>query len=81
MLDLAHDKKLPVTAVTQRFDGDLTPDAIDAALNQLEQTARLSGHAVGMAEASPLVIQRLTLWLKALPDHGIALAPLSSLVM
>jgi polysaccharide deacetylase 2 family uncharacterized protein YibQ len=78
--DLAHDANVPAASLTQKIDGSLSPEAIDTALNQLEQTARLSGRAVGLAAASPLVIDRMKPWFEQLRHDGIALAPLSAVV-
>jgi polysaccharide deacetylase 2 family uncharacterized protein YibQ len=81
VMDLAHDMKVPAAVVTERIDRDLTPDAIDTTLQQLEQTARLTGHAIGIASPTPVVLDRLQVWLKDLPRRGIALAPVSAMVM
>lgn len=78
--DLAHDQHVPVAVDTQRLDQNLAPEAIDEALSQLEQTARLSGHAVGMAPSLPVVLDRLGPWIRQLPHDGIALTPLSAMV-
>ena len=77
--DLAHDARVPVAVETQRIDQNLSPAAIDTALNQLEQTARLTGRAVGMAAPLPVVIDRLVPWIKQLHQDGVALAPLSAM--
>ena len=54
--------------------------AIDAALNQLEQSARLTGRAIGVTAPYPLMVERLQVWLKGLPERGVALAPVSAMV-
>jgi polysaccharide deacetylase 2 family uncharacterized protein YibQ len=78
--DLAHNANVPVAAMTQKLDENLSPEAIDTALNQLEQTARLSGRAVGLTASLPVVIDQLKPWLKQLRRDGIALVPLSAVV-
>jgi polysaccharide deacetylase 2 family uncharacterized protein YibQ len=78
--DLAHDHHVPSVVATQRIDENLSPEAIDAALKQLEQVARLNGRAVGIVSPLPVVIEHLQAWLKTLPQEGIALAPVSSIV-
>lgn len=78
--DLAHNLSLPVATITQHLDSDLSPTAITAALNDLEKTATLNGYAVGIAGVSPVVIEQIQQWAKSLPQHGIALAPISALV-
>lgn len=78
--DFAKNLAIPVAVNTQRLDELFAPDAIDAALGQLEQTARVNGRAVGFALPTPVMIDRLEHWIKQLPSHGIALAPLSAMV-
>lgn len=78
--DLAHGMRLPVVVNTSRIDVDLAPDQIDESLMQLEKTAKLTGRAVGIVAPTPIVIERLQLWLKDLPSRGVALAPVSAMV-
>lgn len=77
--ELARAEHVPVAMATAKIDDNLSPEEIDNVLSQLEQVARLNGHAVGIVPALPLVIERLQVWLNNLPEHGIALAPVSSL--
>lgn len=78
--ETAKQLRVPVAAGTQQIDGNPSPEAIDTALNQLEQTARLSGRAIGIASPLPVTLDHLEAWIKQLPSHGIALAPLSAMV-
>ncbi|MDP9128251.1 MAG: divergent polysaccharide deacetylase family protein [Pseudomonadota bacterium] len=78
--DMGRERHIPVAMGTAQLDQNLTPEAIDAALSQLEQTARLTGHAVGITAPVPLMIDHLQAWLKELPRRGIALAPISAMV-
>lgn len=78
--DMAHSLHVPVATVNERIDENLSPEAIDSALLQLEQVARLNGRAVGIVTPLPVVIDHLQSWLKTLPQKGIALAPVSALV-
>ncbi len=80
IMSLAKEDHIPYAVGTLQIDDELTPDAIDKTLARLEKEARLNGHAVGIAGSSPLVLDRLQLWLKNLPDRGISLAPLSAVV-
>jgi polysaccharide deacetylase 2 family uncharacterized protein YibQ len=77
--DLARTAHIPVAVNTQRLDQNLSPAALDEALNQIEQTARLNGRAVAMAPPLPVILDRLVPWLKQLQRDGIALAPLSAM--
>ncbi|MFA5041257.1 MAG: divergent polysaccharide deacetylase family protein [Bdellovibrionales bacterium] len=78
--EMARDAGVPVATVTQRLDVDLDPAAIAAALENLEKTARQTGRAVGITTATPVMINQLQAWAKTLPEHGIALAPLTAMV-
>jgi polysaccharide deacetylase 2 family uncharacterized protein YibQ len=78
--EVARTAGVPVATVTQRLDRDLAPEAIAAALDDLEKIARQSGRAVGITTATPVMIAQLQAWTKTLPEHGIALAPLTSMV-
>lgn len=78
--DVAHDMHVPIAIANERIDDGLTPEAIDSALEQLEQAARLNGKAVGVFAPLPVVVNRLQEWLKTLPREGIALAPVSAVI-
>lgn len=80
VLDLARQAHMPVSAATLRIDRDPSAAAIDLALRQLEQTANLSGRAVGIASPLPLTVDHLAKWIKSLPGRGIALAPLTAVI-
>lgn len=81
VISMTHDMGVPATAVTLRLDQDLTPESLDAAFVQLEQTARLTGRAIGLAPPLPFVLDKLQIWLKKLPQRGFALAPVSAMAM
>jgi polysaccharide deacetylase 2 family uncharacterized protein YibQ len=51
---------------------------IDTVLARLEDEARHNGTAIGVAHASPLVLQHLKTWLRGLQDRGITLIPVSA---
>jgi len=53
-------------------------DAIDQRLQQLETQARQTGAALGIGEVYPVTIERLALWIPGLERKGIALAPVSA---
>lgn len=68
-------------ALNNRFlDSEATRGAIDRKLAELEQIARETGFAVGIAQSYPVTIERLAAWTGALEGKGIALAPISALV-
>ncbi|MFA4994419.1 MAG: divergent polysaccharide deacetylase family protein [Bdellovibrionales bacterium] len=78
--DMARNAGVPVATMTQRLDVDLDPQAVATAFENLEKTARQTGRAVGIMTATPVMINQLQAWAKTLPEHGIALAPLSTMV-
>lgn len=63
----------------QRLDLQLTPEGVDLALSDVEQRAREQGAVLAVADASPLMIDRLTRWLPDVTARGYALAPVSAL--
>ena len=78
--DIAATMHLPAATQTVRLDDDSAPESLDAALGHLEQQARVDGQAVGVAAVpTPLLIERLRVWSKDLPQRGLALAPLSAM--
>lgn len=80
MMTVAKIQKIPTAIASRKIDDDPSPDAIDTALAQLEQLARTEGQVVGIASPLPATIDRLELWIKKLPEKGIALAPISAVV-
>ncbi len=78
--ELARRVHIPSAISTLQVDADPQPEAIDAALSQLEQTAKLTGGAIGVASPLPVTVERLALWVEQLSSRGIALAPLSAMV-
>lgn len=78
--DLAKQINLPVAVSSETIDTDLAPQAIDAALAQLEKTARREGRAVAMASPLPITIEKLEAWAKTLSARGFVLAPVSAVV-
>jgi len=75
---LADEFSVPHAAVDLALDADLTPNAIDLRLFELESLARERGTAVGIASPYPLVLDRLAAWLSTLPGKGLALVPVSA---
>jgi polysaccharide deacetylase 2 family uncharacterized protein YibQ len=59
------------------LDGVARPEAIDAELKRLEETARRNGLAIATASARPVTIERIALWAKELESSGIRLVPVS----
>lgn len=62
---------------------DDTPSvqAIDQALAELEAKAIEQGRAIGVAEAYPVTLRRLVEWTADLEERGIALVPVSAILL
>lgn len=75
---LAPNLSLPYGKVDVVIDARETPQSIEAALTQLEATARQKGVAIGFANAQPGTIARLARFARELERRGIALAPVSA---
>ena len=71
---------VPRALADRTIDRDLSRGAIDDQLRELEGLAKANGAAVGMASPYPTTIERIALWMTALADRGIALAPVSAVV-
>ncbi|MCB9989073.1 MAG: divergent polysaccharide deacetylase family protein [Rhodospirillales bacterium] len=75
---MAHGMRAPYAAVDLWIDSEPTPEAIQAALKQLEDIARTDGRASGIFHALPLSYQEVLNWAETLPASGFVLAPLSA---
>nr|WP_246513080.1 divergent polysaccharide deacetylase family protein [Azospirillum picis] len=77
---LANLAGVPRALADRTIDRDLSRGAIDDQLRELEELAKTNGAAVGFASPYPTTIERINLWMTALGDRGIALAPVSAVV-
>jgi len=77
---LAKELAIPTAVSNRVIDAYPTPQAIDAALSDLEQTARIEGVVVGIASPLPVTLERIEAWSKQLAERGIVLAPLTAVV-
>jgi polysaccharide deacetylase 2 family uncharacterized protein YibQ len=55
-------------------------DAIDSRLKELESIARLQGRALGIGSPYPVTLERLAAWIPGLAQKGFAVAPVTALV-
>ncbi|MCF8478797.1 MAG: divergent polysaccharide deacetylase family protein [Rhodospirillum sp.] len=76
-----NDLAPPVNRVTVDLDQDPFQRAIDARLTYLEEEARTQGFAIGATGATPVALYRLTRWLETLGTKGLALAPVSAVML
>jgi hypothetical protein len=76
---LADEMGVP-TAINDRFiDQQAAREPIDARLAQLEQLALTRGWALGFAQAYPVTIERLRVWIPEMRKRGFELAPVSAI--
>ncbi|MGJ0394199.1 MAG: divergent polysaccharide deacetylase family protein [Methylocystis sp.] len=75
---LAPKLSLSHARVDVIIDQRNTPQSMDAALAQLESTARDKGVAIGFANATPAAIARIARFGRDLERRGVALAPVSA---
>jgi uncharacterized protein len=78
---LAASQAMPFARADVSIDAVPTSVEIDRALLKLENLARESGTAVGIASALPISIDRIGLWIKTLESHGIMLVPLTTAML
>jgi polysaccharide deacetylase 2 family uncharacterized protein YibQ len=76
----AQEVGVPSARVDLKLDTELTAAAIDDRITELERIAREKGRAVGIAEAYPVTLARLSVWGQTLPLKEIQLAPASAIV-
>lgn len=79
----ATSKTAGLTYLTASDWIDSTPsaEAIDQALAGLEAKAQAEGLALGVAEAYPITLKRLVDWSSDLAERGIALVPVSAILL
>lgn len=77
---VAEASGLPVVTADGPLDLEPTADAIDAALAALERAARSKPGAVGFARPLPITLERLSVWSRGLPDRGIELVGIGSIL-
>ena len=75
---VAARMSLPATHVEVILDARGTPQSLDAALAQLEASARANGSAIGFANAQGPTIARLARFVREVERRGVAIAPVSA---
>jgi polysaccharide deacetylase 2 family uncharacterized protein YibQ len=75
---IAGAANMPFAKANIVLDAVPTPAEIDGALARLESLARERGVAVGVANALPVSIDRITHWAKTASGRGIVLVPVSA---
>ena len=72
---------LPWAKVNRQIDIGQSKRTLDESLVALENMAKRDGHAIGIGSVTPMTIDRVTEWARELDDKGIALVPVSAIVM
>ncbi len=78
--DLSESLKSQTATVTLLIDNEPSRAAIESRLLELEQQARTTGYAIGLAHAYPVSIAKIKEWAASLESKGIALVPITALV-
>ena len=81
LFDAGQAAGLAYISAPDWIDETLSADAIDRALADLEAKARLEGTALGVGEAYPVTLKRLVDWAAGLETRGIALVPVSAILV
>jgi polysaccharide deacetylase 2 family uncharacterized protein YibQ len=69
----------PVARADIVIDADLSPEAIDARLDQLRALARERGYAIATGTAFPATLDRVAAFIQTAADRGITIVPISAL--
>lgn len=77
---LAPKLATPYAVVDVRIDARDMPQAIEAALAQLEARAREKSAAIGFVEAAPAALERIARYVRDLEARGVALTPVTAIV-
>lgn len=77
---LGGDIGLPVAQGTRMVDPVQNPDVIKQSLSMLEDGAKQSGLAVGIASAFPVTVDEVARWAKGLTNKGVVLVPVTATV-
>ena len=79
--EIAQVIGLPWVANTRFIDEpQVSRDAIDSRLKELESIARLQGRALGIGSPYPVTLERIAAWIPGLAQKGFAVAPVTALV-
>jgi polysaccharide deacetylase 2 family uncharacterized protein YibQ len=78
--NIAVELKLPYAIASRQIDLDPSREAIDLQLAELEDVAKRNGSAVGVADVSVPILERVAAWAEKLEMHGLVLAPITAVV-
>jgi len=72
---------LPIAQATRMVDPVQNPDVIKQSLSMLEDGAKQSGLAVGVASAFPVTVDEVARWAAGLKNNGVVLVPVTATVV
>lgn len=75
---LAGEMNLPASAGTRFVDPVQNPEVIGQSLSALEEAAKQSGLAVGVASAFPITVDEVARWTETLKARGFVLVPVTA---
>lgn len=75
---LAGEMNLPASAGTRFVDPVQNPEVIGQSLAALEEAAKQSGLAVGVASAFPITVDEVARWTETLAARGFVLVPVTA---
>ncbi|WP_102868100.1 divergent polysaccharide deacetylase family protein [Pseudovibrio exalbescens] len=78
--EIADTTQTPFVKVDVVVDEELSQQAIETQLLQLESLARSRGLAVASATAYPITLKQLARWTRTLEDRGLTLIPISAAI-
>ena len=76
---IAGDLGLPFAAADAAIDLDRDPGAIEAQLRRLEELAKGTGTAIGVASAFPQTVEAIDRWIAGVESRGFEIVPVSAL--
>ena len=77
--EIASDLGLPFAAADTAIDLDRGPGEIEGQLKRLEELARGTGSAIGVASAFPATIEAIERWIAGVEARGFEIVPVSAL--
>ena len=76
---MAGEEVVPFAAADIQIDEERDPEAIAAQLDRLEEMARGTGRAIGVATAYPETVAAVTRWIGSVEARGFEVVPVSAL--
>ncbi len=78
--DVSKQVQARVVSIDSIIDEEISNEDIKRELQELEKAAREHGTALGVGRPYPITLRLIQEWLETLPEKGIDIAPVSSIV-